>query len=274
MSEHQNSHLPESATVAGLSWDPQFMRRVVAALKPIVKVWFRSEVIGLERIPAGGGLLVSNHSGGLLPMDLPVLAVDFLEYFDFRRPLVALGHDVLFRGPQGDLFRRSGLVPANRRTADQALRSGSIVVVFPGGDYDAFRPSRSANVIDFGGRTGYVSTALKAGVPIVPSVSIGGQESQIFLTRGRWLGKRLGLKRILRTDVLPLTLGFPFGLASIGPVNLPLPTKIVTEVLEPVDIADRFGADPDPVVVDAYVREVMQTALNRLAVRRRLPVIG
>ncbi len=67
-----------------------------------------------------------------------------------------------------------------------------MVIVFPGGDYDALRPTLLQNRIDFNGRTGYVSTAVKAGVPIVPAVSIGGQETQLFLTRGTWLAKRLG----------------------------------------------------------------------------------
>ena len=84
--------------------------------------------------------------------------------------------------------------------------------MFPGGIYDAYRPTLAQNVIDFNGRIGYVKTAIDAGVPIVPAVSIGGQESQLFLNRGTWLAKRLGLCR-LRSDILPLTLGFPFGLS-------------------------------------------------------------
>jgi hypothetical protein len=58
------------------------------------------------------------------------------------------------------------------------------------------------------------------------------------------------------------------------PPNLPLPTKIVTQVLEPIHIAERFGDDPDVNEVDAHVRSVMQAALDRLARERRLPVLG
>jgi hypothetical protein len=104
-------------------------------------------------------------------------------------------------------------------------------------------------------------------------VSIGGQESQLFLTRGTWLAKRLGLSRF-RSDILPVTLGFPFGLSVIMPPNLPLPTKIVADVLEPIDIAARFGVEPAVADVDAHVRSVMQTALDRLARKRRLPILG
>ena len=57
----------------------------------------------------------------------------------------------------------------------EALHSGAVVLAFPGGDYDAFRPTVTQNVIDFDGRTGYVRTAIEAGVPIVLAVSIGGR---------------------------------------------------------------------------------------------------
>jgi 1-acyl-sn-glycerol-3-phosphate acyltransferase len=104
-------------------------------------------------------------------------------------------------------------------------------------------------------------------------VSIGGQETQLFLTRGNWLARRLGLTKA-RMDILPVSFGFPFGLSVIFPPNLPLPAKIVTEVLQPIDVTARFGNDPDIEEVDAHVRSVMQTALNRLARQRRFPVLG
>jgi 1-acyl-sn-glycerol-3-phosphate acyltransferase len=107
----------------------------------------------------------------------------------------------------------------------------------------------------------------------MPTVSIGGQETQLFLTRGNWLARRLGLTKA-RMDILPVSFGFPFGLSVIFPPNLPLPAKIVTEVLEPIDVTARFGDDPDIEEVDAHVRSVMQTALDRLARRRRFPVLG
>jgi len=255
-------------------WDPALIRRVISTLRPIAKLWHRSEVRGLDRIPSGGALIVANHSGGVMPMDIPVIAIDFFARFGYDRPLYHLGHDMLFKGPQADLFRRAGLIRASRENAEQALRSGAPVIVFPGGDYDAFRPSLSANVIDFGSRTGYVTTALEAGVPIVPAVLIGGQENQIYLTRGQWLGKRLGLKRVLRTDMMPITLGLPFGVTTLLPVNLPLPAKITAEILDPIDIPKQFGDEPDIAEVDKHVRNVMQMALTRLGAERRLPVIG
>lgn len=255
-------------------WDPGLTERVMAWLRPLTRGYHRCEVRGLDDFPEGGALVVGNHSGGLFAMDVPVFATGFYEKFGFGRPVYTLSHDIIFAGPTGDFFRRTGFIPANHENADEALRSGGVVVVFPGGDYDVYRPTLTENTIDFDGRTGYVRAALNAGVPIVPAVSIGGQEAQLFLSRGEWMAKALRLDKLLRVKILPISIGFPFGLSAVLPVNVPLPTKIVTRVLPPIDVIARFGEEPDVDEVDAYVRRVMQEALDELARARRLPVLG
>jgi 1-acyl-sn-glycerol-3-phosphate acyltransferase len=259
-------------------WDPGLTKHVVGLTRPIVKRYFRSRVLGLENIPPGASLIVSNHSGGMVTLDLSVFATDFYDKFGYDRPLYALGHDMLFTGPAGEFFERTGIIRATRDNAVKALAAGGLVLVFPGGDYDAYRPSVQENVIGFGGRTGYVTTAIEAGVPIVPVVSIGGQENQLYLTRGRRLVRALRLgkldKKLFRSDILPVTFGFPWGFSVLLPVNWPLPTKIVDQVLHPIDITAEFGGDPDVDEVDAHVRSVMQDALNELARKRRLPILG
>ncbi|KKE99292.1 glycerol acyltransferase [Mycobacterium sp. SWH-M1] len=256
-------------------WDPVLTERVMGLLKPFLKGYHRAEVRGLDTFPAGGALVVSNHSGGLFAMDVPVFASGFYEKFGFDRPVYTLSHDLLMTGPQGVFLKKTGFIPANHRNADEALRSGGVVVVFPGGDYDVYRPTLSANKIDFGGRTGYVKAALNAGVPIVPTVGIGGQEAQLFLTRGTDIAKALGpIARAARTKILPISFGFPFGLSVVLPINMPLPAKITMQALPPIDIVAEFGENPDVDEVDAHVRHVMQRALDDLAAQRRLPVIG
>lgn len=111
-------------------------------------------------------------------------------------------------------------------------------------------------------------------MPLVPTVGIGGQESQLYLSRGTGLAKALRLDKLLRAKILPISFGFPFGLSAVLPINLPLPTKIVMQVCEPIDIIAEFGEDPDIDVVDAHVRAVMQDALDELARERRLPILG
>jgi 1-acyl-sn-glycerol-3-phosphate acyltransferase len=255
-------------------WDPEFTRQIKNWVGPLVKRYFRAEVRDLDAIPAAGGaLVVSNHSGGMFTPDVLIFAPAFYEKFGFDRPVYTLGHTMIFVGPVGDLLHRAGVIEATRDNAAKALRDGAIVLVFPGGDYDSYRPTLTENVIDFGGRTGYVRTALETGVPIVPMVSIGGQETQLFLARGDSIARRLGLKR-LRAEILPISVGFPFGLSVFFPPNVPLPAKVVTRVLEPIDVRAEFGEDPDIEAVDLHVRSVMQAALDELARERRFPVLG
>ncbi|BBY46482.1 glycerol acyltransferase [Mycolicibacterium celeriflavum] len=255
-------------------WDPGFTRGVVNAVGPLIKRYFRAEVRDLDRLPStGGALLVSNHSGGMFTPDVLIFAPEFYKKFGFDRPVYTLAHYGVFIANIGDWLRRAGVIEATRENAAKALRDGAIVLVFPGGDYDSYRPTFTENVIDFNGRTGYVRTAVESGVPIVPMVSIGGQETQLFLARGDSIARRLGLTKA-RMEILPLSIGFPFGLSAIFPPNLPLPAKIVTRVLEPIDVVAEFGEDPDAEMVDLHVRAVMQEALDELARQRRFPVLG
>jgi len=62
--------------------------------------------------------------------------------------------------------------------------------------------------------------------------------------------------KLFRSNILPIAFGFPFGLSIVVPVNMPLPTKIVAQVLQPIDIAAEFGDDPGVAEIDAHVRFV------------------
>ena len=187
---------------------------------------------------------------------------------------------MLFSTPAAELLKRTGVIRATRENAAEALASGAVVMVFPGGDHEVYRTTVRRNKIAFGGRTGYVTTAVEAGVPIVPAVSVGAQETQLYLWPAA-NGCRIcsgwpnSAARSGAATILPITFGFPFGLSILTmPVNMPLPSKIVTQVLPPIDIVDRFGKNPDVHEVDRHVRWVMQSVLDELGHRRRLPILG
>ncbi|NKR04426.1 glycerol acyltransferase, partial len=56
-----------------------------------MKGWCRSEVQGIENVPPeGGALVVSNHSGGMMAMDVPIFAVAFVDHFGPDRPFYCL----------------------------------------------------------------------------------------------------------------------------------------------------------------------------------------
>jgi 1-acyl-sn-glycerol-3-phosphate acyltransferase len=258
----------------GAARDPEAVAAFMRVVGPLMRSYFRCEVRGIEHVPSGGALVVGNHSGGMLTMDLPVFLTEFVDHFGSERPFHLLSHEGLFTiGPIGRLFRSWGMVEANRENAEQLLRAGGVTMVFPGGEYDAARPFTQRNQIDFGGRTGYVRTAIEAGVPIVPTVSIGGHETQLFLGRGEQLLRATGLSKLFRARGVPFSFGFPFGFSAVMPINLPLPSKIVASVLEPIDPGD--DVSPKAITaVDERVRATMQTELDALAAERRYPVLG
>jgi 1-acyl-sn-glycerol-3-phosphate acyltransferase len=246
----------------------------VPLLWPLLKAWFRPEVRGLDRIPASGAvLLVGNHSGGNVAPDTLVFATAFIRRFGARRPFFQLAHRLVIAAPWLAPLRRYGTVTASPDNARAALRAGAAVLVYPGGDWEAHRPVWQGHRVDFHGRHGFVRLALETGAPLVPVVAIGGQETALFLSRGAALARRLDLHRRLRLDVVPISIALPWGL-DVGDVfgHVPIPAKITIEVLEPIDVAARFGSDVD----GAYEEIVatMQATLDRLASERRWPVIG
>lgn len=195
--------------------DPDFIRATLPGNRQLASVLFRPKVRGLEHIPSEGPvLLVGNHSGGTMIIDTFVFAFAFYRYFGPDRRFHQLAHDLAVKFPGlSALLRGYGTVPASHDYAEQALEAGAAVLVYPGGDYESFRPSWHSEQIEFGGRKGFVSLALSQDVPIVPVVSIGGQESALFVTRGQRLARLLQLDRLLRIKVLPIAFGPPFGLS-------------------------------------------------------------
>ena len=177
--------------------------------------------------------------------------------------------------PTSGLLRRYGVVVASHENARAAFGRGAPVLVYPGGDHETFRPSWESDQIEFGGRRGFVKLALSEGVPIVPIVSIGGQETALFLIRGERLARLLGIDRLLRIKVLPISVGPPLGVNVLDlPGRLPLPAKITVEVRPPIDLRERFGPEPDPDRAYEEVTGEMQRVLDRLSEERTAPVVG
>jgi len=256
--------------------DPDWIRERLPGLWLLVTAWFRGEVRGLGNIPEEGPvLLVGNHSGGSMTPDSGVFILAFSTYFGVERRFHQLAHNVLVSFPGLGFMRKFGMVAASQENASQALASGAALLVYPGGDHEVHRPSWEGNTVNFAGRKGFVRLALEHDVPIVPVVAIGGQETALFLSRGEGLAKLLGLDRLVRSKVLPISIAIPWGLNVGGLLgHVPLPAKITIEVLPSIDLREQFGADPEIDEVYDHVTRTMQETLDALASERRLPILG
>jgi len=251
--------------------DPDYIRETLPGLWMLASLYFRADVRGLHKIPEEGPvLMVGNHSGGNLTPDTHVFTLAFSTYFGVERRFHQLAHNLVLSMPGLGMLRKYGTVAATPENAERALDVGAALLVYPGGDYEVHRPTWESARVDFGGRRGFMRLAKAKGVPLVPVVAIGGQETALFLSRGEGIARLLGLNRMFRLKVLPVSLALPWGL-NVGDMlgHIPLPAKITIQVLEPIDVS---GIDVD----EAYelVLGEMQTALTALAEERSLPVLG
>ncbi|MEA2420882.1 MAG: hypothetical protein QOE60_3088 [Thermoleophilaceae bacterium] len=256
--------------------DPDFIRESLPGQWLLASLWFRGEVRGLGNVPEEGAvLLVGNHSGGNMSPDSLVFTLAFSTYFGVERRFHQLAHNLVLSMPGLGFLRKYGAVAASPENAARALASGAALLVYPGGDVEVHRPTWEGNTVNFDGRRGFVRLALEHDVPIVPVVSIGGQETALFLGRGEGLAKFLQLDRLFRLKVLPISIAVPWGL-NIGDIlgHVPLPAKITIEVLPAIDLREQFGPQPDVDEVYDHVTTTMQETLDALAAERRLPIIG
>ncbi|MBS4752019.1 1-acyl-sn-glycerol-3-phosphate acyltransferase [Nocardioides sp. zg-ZUI104] len=238
-------------------------RFFIAALRPIADKWFRIEVRGAENIPSeGGALVVSNHSG-TIPVDgLMTLAA---VYDHTGRHLRPLGADLVFRIPVvGAMARKGGATLACNEDAERMLRDGELVAVWPEGFKGIGKPFSERYKLQRFGRGGFVSAALRTGVPIVPLSVVGAEEIYPLV------GNIPALARLLGVPYIPITPFFPL----LGPLGLvPLPSKWLLEFGEPVR-TDEYeeGAAEDPMLVfnvTDQVRESIQQTLYRLLMQRQ-----
>jgi 1-acyl-sn-glycerol-3-phosphate acyltransferase len=226
--------------------DPDLVRSALPRLWLAASLWFRSEVRGMGNVPDRGPvLLLGNRSGGSLSPDTVVFALAFSTYFGVERRFHQLVTGLPLTAPAVGLLRGFGILEPTPDNLRAALASGAATLVYPGGPREGRRPTWRSAQLQLGDDRDAIAAALEAGVPIVPLVSIGGQETALFL------GARLG--------------------AIPAP---PLPAKITIEVLPPIDPVALFGPDPDPEDVHRHIEVLMAETLELLAAERRWPVLG
>jgi 1-acyl-sn-glycerol-3-phosphate acyltransferase len=238
---------------------------LMSLLRPLYDRYFRVEVKGIENIPAeGGALVVSNHSG-TLPVDALMTQVAVHDHHPAGRHLRLLAADLVFMLPLvNDLARKAGHTLACAEDAQLLLERGEVVGVMPEGFKGLGKPFSERYKLQRFGRGGFVATALKTKVPIIPCSVVGAEEIYPMVGNSRTLARLLGF------PYFPLTPTFPW----LGPLGLaPLPTKWTIQFGEPVP-TDGYPpeAAEDPMLVfnlTDQVRETIQHTLYELLVERR-----
>jgi len=263
-------------TLDGLDGD--FMERQKYFWNPLVDFYFRMEMEGWERLPKPPALLIGIHSGAPFVWDAWTVGIQWWRRFGDERPLHGTAHDALMAAPLvGSYFRRMGVLPAAPDSISAALAAGHDVALWPGGEVDSLRPWTHRDEAVLAGRKGFIRTAIKAGVPIVPIATVGGPDSMPVLFSGRRLAKVLQLDKVARLKTFPIALSAPWGLSPALLPEIPLPTKIRTAFQEPIELDRDPERANDNEYVDAMyeeVRESIQRGMDALARRRRLPLFG
>ena len=281
LSLRESAPAPGSWAPEGLNGpDPRLMKTQRGFTDFLLDRYFRLELDGWHNLPAEPSLLIGVHSGGPLTMDAWTIGFAWYRHFGTRRTLHATAHDVLMKTPGlGRYFRRMGVISPTRDNIQAAFEKGDDVILWPGGEKDSFRSWRKRDTVELGGRTGFIKLAIRSGRPIVPVATVGGHDTLFVLSEGRGLAKLLNLKKLLRSEVAPITLSWPLGLAvHVTPLqHIPLPAKIRTEFLEPIQLSKDPAMADDAAYVQQMYEEVerrIQAGMDRLAAERRFPVFG
>jgi 1-acyl-sn-glycerol-3-phosphate acyltransferase len=250
-------------------YEPEAVRSTLAGVGRLFGegCYFELDLVGWEHVPAPPVMVVSNHSGGTSIPDVWGVLVAWYRTHGVHRPIHALAHEILLSNRiSGAYLGRRGILHADGALALEALTTlRRDVLVMPGGDIDTWRPYSRRYEVCFAGRTGYARLALKAGVPIVPVANAGAHETLIVLTDGRRLARALRLHALVRADIFPVHISFPWGLA-LGPwPHIPPPSRLRYRVgpVVPPPGEVRSGEEPDGELVRAYDVRV-QAAVQRL----------
>lgn len=246
--------------------DASLVGAALPFLRGLCERYFRLRVEGAEHIADGAALYVGNHNNGLAGPESLCTLTALWGARGPDAPVYALAHDFAMRHltPFGRAIHRFGALRASPENGRRALEVGASLLVYPGGDLEAYRHFRRRDEIVLGHRTGFVRLAQETGAPIVPVVAQGAHRSALIVSEGRRLAELVRLKRWARLERFPVALTLPWGVA-LGPwlPYLPLPFPIRLRFLPPLPVGPR----DDPAMVRERVRASMQSALREMSSR-------
>ena len=244
--------------------DPDLIARVLPLLEAFNARYFRVQCQGSEHVPRGPVMFVGNHNGGIAGPDLPCTLARLWRLLEPASPLFALAHDFAMRQftPLGRALQRFGALSATRANAQRVLGAGGQVLVYPGGDLEAYRGFKRRNEVVILPRTGFAQVARELGAPIVPIVAHGAHRSAYIFSEGKRIAALLEMQRWARLQRFPLALALPWGVA-LGPwlPYLPLPFRVSLRILAPICASP----SDDATELARHVQHTMQQALREMS---------
>jgi len=239
--------------------DPQTLKASLAVTRFIYTDYFRVQATGLQNIPEGRVLLVSNH-GGQVPIDGLLIGMAMLLEAKPARVVRGMVERWVPGLPfVGGFFSKLGQIVGDVRNCRELLEKGQTVLVFPEGVrgsgktiFNKYRLQR------FG--TGFVRLALETGTPVVPVAVVGCEEAYPSILNLK------GLARMLGAPYLPVTPFFPF----LGPVGaLPLPTQVRIQFGAPIRLeGEADAAEVEVEAQAAHVKDSIQQMLDQMVAAR------
>jgi 1-acyl-sn-glycerol-3-phosphate acyltransferase len=243
-------------------FNPEAARPAFVAAALLYRYWFRVETHGIERIPPGRVLLISNHAGQIA-LDAAMIGMATLLEAEPPRIIRGMGEYWLPTVPWVNIAMvRTGSVVGTRKNCVDLLEEEECVIAFPEG-------VRGMNKLiweryqlqEFG--QGFVRLALETRTPIVPIAVVGSEEQAPAIAN---VG---ALARLLRMPAFPITLTWPW----LGPLGLlPLPVKYRIYFGEPLWL-DGSANDEDEVIgekVEAVKERIASMLADGLAARRSI----
>ncbi|MBZ4400555.1 lysophospholipid acyltransferase family protein [Myxococcus sp. MISCRS1] len=231
-----------------------FSLSAVAPFLWLYRNYFRVETFGVEKVPAGRVLLVSNHSGQL-PLDGAMIGVSLMLEASPPRAMRSMVEKWVPSLPYVSTFMaRMGQIVGTPENCRRLLESDEAILVFPEGlrGINKLWPQRY-QLQEFG--LGFMRLALETRTPIVPVAVVGAEEQAPAL---------MDLKPVAKL------LGFPsFPITPTG-VPFPLPTKYRIYFGDPMHFSGR--PDDEDSELDKKVRTVkaaIQSMLHQGLKERR-----
>ena len=237
-------------------FDKSSIKYVMLLAKWLHRSYFRTEVFGIENLPAAGrAILVSNHSGQL-PFDGVVL--NCTCFLDATPPRVARSmfeHFVPSVPFASYLFNRWGQITGTPDNCRRLLEQEELVLAFPEGARGISKPfSKRYQLQDFG--LGFMRLAIQSNAPIIP-VAVIGAEEQAPAYNVKLLAKLVG------TPAFPVVPYPPF-----LPL-LPLPVRYRVYFGPPLTFGGDHDEDDETLGEKvAVVKQTIQTMLDK-GVRER-----